>query len=455
MSTSRPDSDTQFRILVVGDFGAAAASARPTFIDRDNFIQVMQRQDVRLELPEAGVLRFKDLDDFHPDHLFQSLDLFRGLRDLRAQVANPETFPETAADLLNIPEPAPRQAEPPIQEMLTSGSLLDQIIESPGGAAAVSARRADPLQKYINDAVSPYIVRGPDPKQGDMLQQVDAAIAGQMRALLHSPRFQALEAAWRALDFLVRRAQTDAHLKIYLLHLPKKALADDLLPAEDLRGTGFYRVVVEETVGTPGAQPWAMIAANYTFGPGIDDVELLGRIALLAAAANTPVIARGDAALLGEAQELAAFTELQKIGEARYIGLALPGFLLRLPYGKDTSEAELFPLEEMPDKPKHHDYLWGNPAFACAYLMAEAFTQVGWDMQPGEALDIEDLPAHMYKEDGQTLMKPCAEVLMTVSEAEALMDRGLIPLLSMKDSDRVHVAGFRSIAGTGLAGRWR
>ena len=109
----------------------------------------------------------------------------------------------------------------------------------------------------------------------------------------------------------------------------------------------------------------------------------------------------------------------------------------------------------MPEAPKHHDYAWGNPAFACAYLMAEAFTQVGWDMRPGEALDIEDLPAHVYKKDGETVMKPCAEVLMTVSEAEALMDRGLIPLLSMKDSDRVHVAGFRSIAGTGLAGRWR
>jgi type VI secretion system protein ImpC len=167
------------------------------------------------------------------------------------------------------------------------------------------------------------------------------------------------------------------------------------------------------------------------------------------------MIARADSALLGEAQELAAFSELQKIAEARYIGLALPGFLLRLPYGKETSEAELFPLEEMPEEPKHQDYVWGNPAFACAVLMAEAFSESGWDMRPGEALDIPDLPAHVYKKkDGETTIKPCAEVLMTESEAEALMERGLIPLLSMKDSDRVHVAGFRSINGTELAGRW-
>jgi len=86
--------------------------------------------------------------------------------------------------------------------------------------------------------------------------------------------------------------------------------------------------------------------------------------------------------------------------------------------------------------------------------MAEAFSESGWDMRPGDALDILGLPAHVYKKDGESIVKPCAEVVMTESEATALMDRGLIPLLSMKGSDRVHVAGFRSIAGTPLAGRW-
>src|SRR5260370_25147019 len=74
-------------------------------------------------------------------------------------------------------------------------------------------------------------------------------------------------------------------------------------------------------------------------------------------------------------------------------------------------------------------------------------------MRPGDALDISGLPAHVYKKDGEAVMKPCAEVLMTVGEAEALMERRLIPLCSMKDSDRVHVAGFRSITGKAFAGR--
>ncbi|MGA2595974.1 MAG: type VI secretion system contractile sheath large subunit [Bryobacteraceae bacterium] len=379
-----------FRILVLGDFGAAAAPARLVLVDRDNLEQVMKRLDVRLELPGAGTLRFNELDDFHPDRLYQSLDLFKGLREMRAYAEDPEFRTSTP--------------QPP------GVSLLDEIVDA---GAAVAARKKDPLQEYLQDVVAPYIVPL-DPKKGDRIAQVDAATSEAMRALLHDRRFQALEAAWRALDFLVRR--TDA--KVRALHLPKEKLAADLL----------YRALRDD--------PADLIAANYSFGPGNEDIEMMGRVALLASTANSPMIARADAALLGDAQELAAWSELQKIPEARYIGLALPGFLLRLPYGKETSPIDAFAFEEATPELKHSEYLWGNPAFACAYLAAEA-----------PELDIENLPAHVYKKDGETVMKPCAEVLMTESEAEALIDRGLIPLLSMRDSDRVHVAGLRSING--------
>jgi len=179
MPFSRPASDTAFRILVLGDFGATAASSRPVLVDRDNVDQVMKRLDVRLELPGAGLLRFQEVEDFHPDHLFQSLDLFGGMRDLRADVANPETFGETALELLGAAKAAKtaqRQAEPAEPDIdstavaLSSGSLLDELIdasESPSGRAAAPARRSDPLQKYIDDVVAQYIMPAPDPKQAD------------------------------------------------------------------------------------------------------------------------------------------------------------------------------------------------------------------------------------------------------------------------------------------------
>src|SRR5258708_5785172 len=200
--SSRPDSDTPFRILVLGDFGASAASAKPVVVDRDNFESVMARLDVGLELPGAGRLRFKELDDFHPDRLFESLDLFHGLREMRERIEDPETFRQAASELME-PAREPKPASP--IDFLSSGSLLDDLVESSGPSPV---RRSDPFQKYLQAIVAPHIVPQPDPKKGEMLQQVDAAIAAHMRALLPDPHFPALAAAPRALLLLARHAET-------------------------------------------------------------------------------------------------------------------------------------------------------------------------------------------------------------------------------------------------------
>ena len=53
-------------------------------------------------------------------------------------------------------------------------------------------------------------------------------------------------------------------------------------------------------------------------------------------------------------------------------------------------------------------------------------------------------------------LKPCAEVLLTDEAAEMLLDRGFMPLASMKNADRVRVVRFQSVADppVALAGRW-
>ena len=95
-----------------------------------------------------------------------------------------------------------------------------------------------------------------------------------------------------------------------------------------------------------------------------------------------------------------AWEALRKLPEASYLGLALPRFLLRLPYGADTDPTERFAFEEMDARPEHDHYLWGNPALACAYLLAQAFSQDGWDLRPGVVQEIESLPLHVYREAG-------------------------------------------------------
>jgi type VI secretion system protein ImpC len=130
--------------------------------------------------------------------------------------------------------------------------------------------------------------------------------------------------------------------------------------------------------------------------------------------------------------------------------------LLRLPYGKKTSALESFDFEEFQGTPVHEDYLWGNPGFAVALLLAQSFSEAGWEMRQGAMREISGLPLHVYQNDGASRAKPCAEVLLTEDGAERLLEEGLIPLVSVKDRDVVRVIRLQSIADPlrGLAGRW-
>ena len=156
-------------------------------------------------------------------------------------------------------------------------------------------------------------------------------------------------------------------------------------------------------------------------------------------------------------RKLGQVESASELPEARCLGLALPRFLIRLPYGKDTESIELFDFEETLDISDHDAYLWVNPSFAVTLLLAETFTEQGWDLQPGTLADITGLPIHMHTVAGETITQPCAEVLMTQTAAEEMIDRGLMPLASLKDQPVVRLVRFQSLANplSALAGRWK
>jgi type VI secretion system protein ImpC len=479
--SAAPREDTPFRIVVLGDFsgkasrGASAAvklnGLRPIAVDRDNIEAVMARLGVGLHLPAGDgnrlPLRFQELDDFRPERIFQRLEAFDRLRQMRRKLEDPATFAATAAEMRAAPAtppPAAKPKAPPPQ----GDALLDAVL-------GATASRAEPApggvdwDRFLRQIVSGYAVPKADPRQAEMIAMVDQATAGFMRALLHQADFQALEALWRGLYFLVRRLDTDAQLKLFLLDVSRAELAADLSAGEDLAATGLYRLLVEQTVGTPGAPPWSVLVGHYSFGPG--DAGLLGRLAKIAAQAGAPLVAAAHPSLLGcaslaqtpdpaqwqpldEANE-ALWAALRGLPEARYLGLALPRFLLRLPYGKETDAVEAFDFEELRGGDDHEGYLWGNPAIACAYLLGETFSRKGWDMRPGLIQDIDNLPAHVFQRDGEAVLKPCAEVSLGTRAVERMAERGLMPLLSFQGRDSVQLASFRSIAGEVLAGRWQ
>ena len=456
--------ETPFRVLILGDFSGRAnrgvfetraGSRRAVRIDRDSFDAVFEKLRPELIFPLAGsqspalAIRFKDLDDFHPDRLFERVDVFQALRGLREKLSDSSTFGAAAESLR--PVEAPPTPAPPAK------ITLDDLLDESNGGPAGPARALDDWSAMLHELVAPHLVPGVDPRQAELIAKVDAATSEAMRALLHQPAFQELEAAWRALFFLVRRLETGPELKLYLLDVSKAELAAELEAArDDLRHSELWRMVVEESVGTLGGQPWAVLAGNYSFSQSPEDLKLLARLGAVAREAGAPFLAATSPRML-ENITAGAFHQIRKLPQAPWIGLALPRFLLRLPYGKETSPLELFSFEEFGAAPEHESYLWGNPAFACVYLLGEAFLRAGWDMRPGLAREIDGLPLHVHLEDGESKVKPCAEVLMTEEGAEALIENGVMPLASIRNQDTIRLIRFQSIADplAPLAGRWR
>jgi type VI secretion system protein ImpC len=484
-ATSELTSDSPFRVALLGDFsgrgargqlesGQALARRKPLRVDRDNLDEALARIAPQLDLAPARdsdstlSLRFAELEDFHPDRLYDRLPLFQPLREVRRRLQDPATAAQAVEELRGGGPQEVSEPEAPEPRTIPD-NLLDQILTESAGPTATELA-GDDLGAYLKRIVTPHRIPELDPQGRELARQVDVASAELMRRLLHHPEVQALEARWRAVHLLTRRIETGSQLQFHLIDLSRAELEADLRPELDLEATGLYKLLVESSVGTPGAPRWSLLVGDYTFGPGPQDVELMARLSAIGSLAGAPWISAAHPRIAGcesfhampdpadwVGESAPAWVALRGLPLASWLGLAAPRFLLRTSYGEETEPCELLPFEEMPGTPEHDHYLWGNPAFACTLLLSKSFAASGWQFQPGMHSDITGLPLHLYKDDGETVSKPCAEVLLTERAAARLLDRGVMPLVSLKGTDAVKLVRFQSVASPAapLAGPWK
>src|SRR5262249_55789984 len=345
----------------------------------------------------GGEIRFQEVDDFHPDRLFHRLDVFARLREARAT---------------------------------TPGADDDQLSRLLGGPAPRDAARATSpatgLDALIRDAVAPHVVKDTSATAAAHRAATDAAIAHEMRALLHDPAFQQLEAAWRGVSWLISGIELDDTLQLHLFDVSRDEMLADLIAAQGkISESGLYRAVAERVPGDGG---WSAIACPFRFGPSNADIALLAALGLIASKAGGPLIADADLALAGDAESLTAWRSLRRTEAARWIALAAPRLLLRIPYGAGTDPVEAFGFEEVAGAPANDELLWGSAALAVALTIGRAFTARGWDMEPGDEREIGDLPAYTFTRDGEREMQPCAERLLTYPAVDLFLRSGLAPI---------------------------
>jgi type VI secretion system protein ImpC len=301
-----------------------------------------------------------------------------------------------------------------------------------------------------------------------MIAELDKRLSTQVNAILHHADFQQVESAWRGLHYLVNNTETDEMLKIRVFNISKLDLGKTL---KRYKGTAWdqsplFKKVYEEEYGQFGGEPFGSIVGDYYFDHSPPDVELLGEMSKVSAAAHTPFIAAASPNLMqmGSWQELANPRDLTKIfttpeyaawrslrtsEDARYVGLAMPRFLARLPYGAKTNPVEEFNFEEETAGGEHGAYTWANSAYAMAVNINNSFKQYGWcssirGVESGGA--VEGLPTHTFPTDeGGVAMKCPTEIAISDRREAELAKNGFMPLVHRKNSDFAAFIGAQSL----------
>jgi type VI secretion system protein ImpC len=297
---------------------------------------------------------------------------------------------------------------------------------------------------------------------------IDRKLTEQINQILHNPDFQKLESAWRGLYHLVNNTETDEMLKIRVMNISKGELAKIL---KNYKGTRWdqspiFKKIYEHEYGTLGGEPFGCLVGDYYFDHSPPDAELLGEMAKVAAAAHAPFISGASPSVMQMdswaelsnpadlsryfgTPEYAAWRSLRDAEDSRYIGLAMPRFLARLPYGAKTDPVEDFDFEEETEGADSSKYSWANSVYAMAANINRAFKYFGWcsrirGVESGGA--VEGLPVHSFPtDDGGVDMKCPTEIAIGDRREAELAKLGFMPLIHRKNSDFAAFIGAQSL----------
>jgi type VI secretion system protein ImpC len=301
-----------------------------------------------------------------------------------------------------------------------------------------------------------------------IIAEIDKKLTEQVNMILHHEDYQQLESAWRGLHYLVNNTETDEMLKIRVLNISKKDLSKTL---RKFKGTAWdqspiFKKVYEEEFGQFGGEPYGTLIADYHFDHSPPDVELLGEMAKIAAAAHSPLITGAkptlfqmdswselanprDLTKIFQTPEYASWRSLRESEDSKYVGLAMPRFLGRLPYGAKTAPVEEFDFEEDTEGAVSDKYGWINAAYAMAVNINRSFKEYGWcsrirGIESGGA--VTNLPSHTFPTDDGGVDQKCPTEIAISDRREAeLAKNGMMPLIHRKNSDIAAFIGAQSL----------
>jgi type VI secretion system protein ImpC len=326
------------------------------------------------------------------------------------------------------------------------------------------------VRTLAQQALEGSTVTSPDVVQNiqAIIAELDRRLSSQVNQILHHPDLQELEGSWRGLHYLVNNSETDQMLKIRVMNISKKDLGKTL---KRFKGAAWdqsplFKKLYEAEYGQLGGEPYGCIVGDYYFDQSAPDVELLGEMSKICAAAHAPFIGAAapglfqmeswqelsnprDLSKIFSTPDYAGWRSLRESEDSRYIGLALPRFLARRPYGVKSDPVEEFDFEEETSGPSSRNYTWANSAYSMAVNINRSFKLYGWcsrirGIESGGA--VSGLPTHTFPTDDGGLDMTCPTEIAISDRREAeLAKSGFMPLIHRKNSDFAAFIGAQSL----------
>lgn len=339
-------------------------------------------------------------------------------------------------------------------------NLLDQILDE-GKLVRDESQRAgakDLISEFVGQIMEGTMTISKDTEAmiNSRIAQIDKLISAQLNEVMHQPDFQKLEGSWRGLNYLVMKSETGERMKIRVMNASKKDILKDMEKASEFDQSALFKKVYEEEYGMFGGASYGALIGDYEFSAHPQDMALLGKMSEVAAAAHAPFISAAAPQLFNwdSFEELGGPRDLTKIfsgadyakwrsfrdtEDSRYVSLALPHILMRLPYGQENVPVEAFNYEEAVDGTDSSKYLWGNAAYALGTRLTDAFAKFSWCAAirgvEGGGL-VEGLPTHTFKTDeGDVALKCPTEIAITDRREKEFADLGFVPLVHCKGTD--------------------
>lgn len=349
-------------------------------------------------------------------------------------------------------------AEAKVEQQEETLSLLDQAVQA---TKQTDASEAQALLRTLSDEAMKGTVtwnKNLTVTFRKAIEAIDDAISTQLREIMHHEKFQQLEGTWRGLQYLVMNTETSTSLRLKVFNASKKEIGKDLAKAVEFDQSQTFKKIYESEFGSPGGEPFGAIVGDYSFSSHPDDIEFLGNISNVAAAGFCPFLTSAEPALFGfeswtemskprdlakifDSAEYIKWRSFRDSEDSRFVTLAMPRVLSRLPYGADTKPVEAFDYEEMAadSKPQNSDYTWMNAAYVLGTRLTNAFAQYGWctairGAEGGGRVD--DLPVHLTTtDDGDIDMQCPTEIAITDRREAELSGLGFMPLSHYKNTD--------------------